>query len=175
MSIATKTEIPALSSLGNVPPDYVHHDRWVQPGELLAIPGALLKWYNIGRSGVPISDEMVTAARNFLIAEVETGKLNLGYGLGFVFLHDCAGITFLSLGVWHNHNELWRIAYERVPGDPLDGYRVGAYDEPIKPMLCVWELTPVWHERNAWSRFLFSARDTTAKQAYLDDTLSGIA
>jgi hypothetical protein len=37
----------------------------------------------------------------------------------------------------------------------------------------VWELGPVWHERNAWVRFLSSARDDAAKQAYLDDRFAG--
>ena len=33
----------------------------------------------------------------------------------------------------------------------------------------------VWHERNAWDRFLDSARDDAALQAYLDDSFSGTA
>ena len=34
---------------------------------------------------------------------------------------------------------------------------------------CVWELGPVWHEQQAWVRFLTSSRDAAAQQAYLDD------
>jgi hypothetical protein len=39
----------------------------------------------------------------------------------------------------------------------------------------VWELTPIWHERNAWTRYLFSDRDLTAKRTFLEDTLTGPA
>jgi hypothetical protein len=175
MSVITKLAPPDLSALGNVPAEYVHHDRWVEASALLEVPGGLLKWYNVGRPGVPISAEMEQEARDFLLRESEKGIWELGYGLGFVFLHDCAGVTFLSIGVWHNNNELWRIGYERDPHAPLDAYILQTFPNPTKPMLCVWELTPVWHERNAWSRYLFSARDGAAKQAYLDDTASGVA
>ena len=34
---------------------------------------------------------------------------------------------------------------------------------------CVWELGPVWHERNAWVRFIKSGRDEVAKRIYLSD------
>ena len=43
----------------------------------------------------------------------------------------------------------------------------------IEATYCVRELGPVWHERNAWVRFLSSPRDDAAKQAYLADRLSG--
>jgi len=32
----------------------------------------------------------------------------------------------------------------------------------IVPAFCVWELVPVWHEQQAWKRFLESARDEAA-------------
>jgi hypothetical protein len=48
---------------------------------------------------------------------------------------------------------------------PREGQHKGAY--------CVWELGPVWHEQQAWVRFLTSARDATAQQAYLDDRFAG--
>ncbi len=40
-----------------------------------------------------------------------------------------------------------------------------------KPTFCVWELAPVWHEQQAWVRFLKSARDEAAAQAWLGDSI----
>ena len=36
-----------------------------------------------------------------------------------------------------------------------------------------WELGAVWHEQQAWSRFLHSERGATARDAYLRDTFEG--
>ena len=44
-----------------------------------------------------------------------------------------------------------------------------------KPTFCVWELAPVWHEQQAWVRFLKSARDEAAAQAWLADCSAGPA
>jgi hypothetical protein len=44
-----------------------------------------------------------------------------------------------------------------------------------KPVFCVWELIPVCHEQQAWRRFLASARDVRAAQAWLHDVYTGVA
>jgi hypothetical protein len=43
-----------------------------------------------------------------------------------------------------------------------------------RPTFCVWELGAVCHELRAWSRFLCSPRDVTARHAYLRDTYDGL-
>ena len=40
---------------------------------------------------------------------------------------------------------------------------------------CVWELAPVWHEKESWERFLMSARDETAAQVWQRDLYTGKA
>jgi hypothetical protein len=48
-------------------------------------------------------------------------------------------------------------------------------DETIhRGTFCVWELGAVWHERQAWVRFLSSQRDEAAKLAYINDRFSGL-
>jgi len=42
-----------------------------------------------------------------------------------------------------------------------------------RPTFCVWELGAVWHEQQAWSRYLRSERDDAAKQTYLRDSYEG--
>jgi hypothetical protein len=50
---------------------------------------------------------------------------------------------------------------------PRDGEHKGTY--------CVWELAPVWHEKQAWLRFLSSSRDETAAKEWLNDRFTGVA
>jgi hypothetical protein len=42
-----------------------------------------------------------------------------------------------------------------------------------RPTFCVWELGAVWHEQQAWSRYLRSPRDAAARQAYLESCYEG--
>jgi len=161
--------------VGNVPQTYVHHDCWVEPGELVVLPEAILKWYNVGRPGESIPPLFEPGGRTFLDALASSGQFNFGHGLGWVLLHDCVATTFLIIGVWNDANECRHTIFARDPHGPVDHFiplEIGAVP---KPMACVWELTPIWHERNAWSRFLYSPRDATAKLAYLQDQLSGVA
>jgi len=44
-----------------------------------------------------------------------------------------------------------------------------------KPTYCVWELAPVWHEKESWERFLISAHDETAAQLWRRDLYAGAA
>ncbi len=162
---------PALASLGNVPDAYRHHDRVVSPGEPLALPGALLKWYELrpGESIVPL--DFRRQARAFLREQAEAGALEVGYGLGFALLHYSTALAYLIVGAWRDHQELWEtlFTYDLARGEGFRRARPGV----DAPTLCVWELGVVDHERAAWIRYLRSARDDDAKQAYLDDRLVG--
>lgn len=53
------------------------------------------------------------------------------------------------------------------------GYEPLSFETSHRGTYCVWELGAVWHERNAWVRFLSSSRDAAAKRAYLEDRFSG--
>jgi hypothetical protein len=54
-----------------------------------------------------------------------------------------------------------------------DTYQLVEFETSHRGTYCVWELAPIWHERDAWVRFLSSERDVAAKQAYLNDRFSG--
>ena len=41
------------------------------------------------------------------------------------------------------------------------------------PTFCVWELGAVWHEQQAWSRFLRSGRGAEDVDVYLADSYAG--
>jgi len=163
-----------LAGLGNVPAAYRHHPRVVTPGDDITLPHAMLKWYEIRRGEAIIPRAFIRDARAFARLEAEAGALDLGHGLGFVILHYADALAYLIVCIWRNTNELWETLYTHdLTGD---GHGEGGFRRVRPgveaPALCVWELAPAWHEREAWVRYLSSTRDADAKRAYLDDRLT---
>lgn len=165
--------VPQINQLGNVSTAYSHHLRLVTPGADLSLPGAYLKWYDIRRAEVSITPALRQESRDFLMAEAKAGRLALKNELGFVMLHQCDTVVFLFVDTWRNENELWKTLYYK---DLVNegGFQLFVVEGDLLPGFCVWELTAVWHEREAWSRYLFSERDAAAKYAYLNDRYSGL-
>lgn len=172
MTTIRATSATDLAALGNVDPGYRHHARLVEPDDPLRLPGAILKWYDLRRTEVPLPDQVKPAARAFLRAEAAAGRLELGNGLGFVVLHVSDARSYLIVGAWRDNQELWETLFVRDhAGEGAFMRRQSGVDAPT---LCVWELAPVWHEREAWVRYLHARRDEAAKRAYLGDHLAGL-
>lgn len=164
--------IPHLERLGNVVPEgYVYYEKLVTPGEDISLPGAYLKWYDIRRPDVEIVQELVEESQAFVAAEVE--RLKLKDELGFVLLHDCRPALLLMILTWRNTNEIFESAYAKDITRTA-GYQPIMFETSHRATFCVWELGAVWHERQAWARFLASKRDETAKLAYVNDRFSGL-
>jgi len=167
------TQLPNLSSLGNVVPGgYKYYKKKFTPGELLNLPGASLKWYNLYPSDTEITQEHVHEAKSFLKSEVEAGRLKLEDELGFVILHWAGDYLLLLLSTWRRTNEIWETSYWKKSSEP-DSYTPFKFKTDHKATYCVWELGAVWHERNAWVRFIKSKRDEKAKVDYLSDVFKG--
>jgi hypothetical protein len=146
---------------------YRHGPKHVTPGEPLETPAALLKWYELHVADAPVPADVSAQARAAL-ATLEAG------GLGFVILHRCGrDFYFLIACTWRNENELWETVLYRDA--TMGGFAPFPRDAAHKPTFCVWELAPVWHEQAAWVRFLGSARDEPAAQAWLADRCAGPA
>ncbi len=136
-----------------VAPEYRHVPKEVVPGDIVQTPAVLLKWYDIHPLGLPIPPAIGALAR----AAVESGRLPM-HGLGFVVLHRCAGdFYFLIACNWRNENELWETIWYKN-GDAMDDFTVFPREHAHLPTYCVWELVPIWHEQQAWSRFLSTDR-----------------
>ena len=75
---------------------------------------------------------------------------------------------------WRNSNELWETVFYK-DGDAMQRFEIFPREAAHKPVFCVWELIPVCHEQQAWRRFLASARDVRAAQAWLHDVYTGVA
>lgn len=166
------TELTGLATLGNLPADYRHHPKLVRPAEDLVLPNALLKWYDVYQEGAAVSAELRSMARDFLAAEVDAGALRIDGELGFVVHHLCGeSFYFLIVCTWRHCNEMWETLYAR---DAKDGGAFALVPQGTHmEIICVWELGAVLHEQQAWTRYLYSARDEQAKLAYVNDRFTG--
>lgn len=163
---------PRLSAIGNVPADYRHYPKVVIPGEELALPDAILKWYEVREPDARIPEELSEQAREFVRTEVAAGRLDLSGELGFVIHHLCGqSFYFVIVCTWRNCNEMWETVYtmDTAIGGPYAEVDQGRRLEVI----CVWELGAVLHEQQAWIRYLYSGRDEQAKLGYLSDSFTG--
>jgi hypothetical protein len=169
MSISTP--VVNLAAFGNVVPDgYLYYDKLIRPGAALSLPRAYLKWYDLYPESDPITPEQDAECRAFLTEEIE--RLKLQQELGFVILHRAGSYLLILLTTWRNTNEMWEAVYAKQVGS-ADAYETVPGDGKMRGTYCVWELMAVWHERHAWVRFLSSARDEAAKQAYINDLFTG--
>jgi hypothetical protein len=168
----TTTHLPDLSAFGNLPGDYQHTAKLAVPGEGLALSDGYLKWYDVRPEQAMIPAEVRAQAREFLRSESDSGGLELNGDLGFVLLHLCGkSFYFLIVCTWRNQNELWQTLYAQDL-QYGGGFRLVSRSHHL-PVMCVWELGAVLHERRAWTAYLTSARDEEAKHGYLQSRFSG--
>lgn len=159
-----------LANRLGVVPAYSHSPKQICHGEAVTKPSCVLKWYEVFHPGTPISDDIRALARS----PIDDGRIDVE-GLGFVVLHRCEkDFYFLVAVTWRNENELWETVWYK-DGDTMREFeefpRIGMH----KITLCVWELAPVWHERQSWVRFLSSKRDLAAAERWLSDLCGGEA
>ncbi len=168
------TDLTHLDRIDNVEPGYRHVDKQIVPAEDLALPASHLKWYDVRKPDAVIDEDVRAEARAFLTEQNRTGLLAIDGDLGFTILHLCgATFYFLIVCTWRNNNEMWETVYAKDTsvGGPFALVEQQSHMEVI----CVWELGAVLHEREAWTRYLRSARDRAARIAYVADKYDGPA
>ena len=153
-----------------VAPSYQHVSKCVTPGQSIETDGAVLKWYGLAPDDQSVPDEIDRLARSYLARTSLEAK-----GLGFVILHRCGNdFYFLIVSTWRGNNEVWETVFYKN-GEAMADFALWPRDGLHKPTYCVWELAAVWHEKEAWERFLFSARDEAAAQIWQGDLYLGAA
>ena len=153
-----------------VDPDYQHGPKHVTPGLPLETPRATFKWYDLYRENTPIAESIGAMARKCIMST----QLEVP-GLGFVILHRCGNdFYFLIASTWRNENELWTTVFYK-DGDRMAEFALFPREGTHKPCFCVWEMVPVWHETQAWTRFLETSRDAGAAEAWREDRYEGTA
>jgi hypothetical protein len=146
---------------------YVHRDKFATPRESIAAGDSQLKWSNVALPDAPVPREIEELARDYL------KDMRVAGDLGFVILHRCGeAFYFLIVSTWRNENELWESVYAKQDaGEP--NFRPYTVQSSHRGTFCVWELGVVWHEQQAWKRFLTSQRTTEDVARYLNDRFEG--
>jgi hypothetical protein len=165
----------ATESQDPVPDAYRHRSKIAVPRDDLVLPGIRLKWYDLRPEERVVSDALARESRERLRADVSEKRIDLGSTMGFVILHIAGGtsdVGMLIVNTWRNCNEIWETVY--LKDLPKDGPYAVYERSGHLPTYCVWELGIVWHERNAFERYLLSARDAAAASAYFADRYSGM-
>lgn len=167
--IAVGVDLPPITS---VAANYVHRDKLITPGDVVTLPDSRLKWYDIALTDTPVPAEIHGLARDFITREVAAGSLKVSGEPGFAVLHRCGGdFYFLAVCTWRNENELWETVYAKTATDT--DFKLFPLPGPHRGTFCIWELGTVWHEQQAWRRYLRSPRDAAAHAAYLGDSYAG--
>jgi hypothetical protein len=165
--------VSALEHVVGVTPDYTHVEKIATSEPSLALDGTILKWYDIAPEDAPVPLAVRALARRNLRDAARDGTLGISGELGFVVLHRCGeSFYFLLVATWLNENELWETVWAK-DGDSDVFFRPWQIDGAHRPTYCVWELGAVCHEREAWSNYLRSARDTAARQTYVRSSYDG--
>jgi hypothetical protein len=158
--------------MSTVQAGYRHLTKAITCAAPIELGDSTLKWYEIAPADEPVPGPIRALARGSLRAAADSRLLDLDDDLGFAVLHRCgASFYFLLVTTWRNDNELWESVWAK------DGETAGFAPWPVegthRPTFCVWELGAVWHEQQAWSRFLRSERDEAAREDYLRDAYEG--
>jgi hypothetical protein len=166
-------DLALTDAVAQVAPGYVHVAKLIRPLPRIQLGNTVLKWYDIAPADTPVPAEIRDLARDELRAASVAGRLALGGGMGFAILHRCReGFYFLIVSTWWNDNEVWSTVWAK-DGDDDPGFSPWPTAGSHRPTFCVWELGAVWHEQQAWSRYLRSSRDLAARQLYLEDVCDG--
>ncbi|MFI1176765.1 hypothetical protein [Streptomyces melanogenes] len=153
---------------GSVADTYQHVSKLMTPADGLRLPGAYLKWYDLRRAELELSTEERQQARDFLAST----ELPFDDELGFVILHKCTPtFSFLLVQTWRGENELWETVFAKNDDGP---FQLHTFPGDHRGTFCVWEMGAVWHEAQAWSRYLASVRDDEARKAYVEDRFTGV-
>ena len=152
---------------------YQQYSKQVSIAPLVEVSGGCLKWYDIAVADAPVPDSIRTLATSFLTREADSGRLELDGDVGFVVLHRCGDdFYFLLVSTWRGSNEMWESLYAKQ-NDAQDDFAVFPRPGRHQPTYCVWELGAVWHEQQAWLRFLQSPRTAEDLVAYEADQFTG--
>jgi hypothetical protein len=159
-----------MSAVGN---SYRHVTKEIEPAPAITLGETVLKWYDIAPADEPVPSHVLVLARGTLHVAAEDGALDLAEELGFVILHRCGeSFYFLIVSTWRNENEVWSTVFAK-DGEDEHAFRPWRVEGTHRPTFCVWELGAVWHEQQAWSRYLRTGREDDDRNAYLRDTFAG--
>lgn len=128
-----------------------------------------LKEYTIAYRRDAARPELIKAAEAQAARILPTPAITpTRYGVGFLGIYDGRGGNLVFVDWWENENDLHHHVFLSSETDP------GALREAKATDLaaCVWDLSVMAHEREAWLRHVFAAEEPNL-DAYLENQLHG--
>lgn len=113
--------------------------------ELWETQGWRLKVYGIAYRGERPREALAARARTITRDCLPPAGDN-NYGVGFIGIHEGRDSNFIFVDWWANENELYHRAYVALGTDP-DTFRNQSHSGL---MACVWDLSVLAYERQAW-------------------------
>lgn len=112
-----------------------------------------IKLYSIVYNIDSFSGEL--EAESLQLLQYELPKIdNTNYGVGFMIVHHGKGANFVLIDWWCNGNELQqRLFYSSKESPEKLIVQNGS-----SPIACVWDLTVINHERNAWVEHMMTEK-----------------
>jgi copper chaperone CopZ len=129
-----------------------------------------MKEYTIAYRRDAARPELIHSAETVAAETLPTPAITpTRYGVGFLGIHDGRGGCLVFVDWWEQENDLHHHVFLAPDADP-------SALRPATPgdlAACVWDLSIMAHEREAWNRHVFAAH-TPNLDAYLEDQLSGM-
>lgn len=149
-----------LEQVGNVEEDYEHKPMTVRFHGRVTRPFLVLKLYSMFESKYITNRDTISAgaseARRALNSAIYHGEIKPLSGLGFAVLSE----EGLNVARWDRERP--SVLKNQIYGD-------GSLDITADG----WGSSIIYHERNAWFRYLASERTKYYKDKYLDDVIEG--
>jgi hypothetical protein len=133
--------------------------------DLWRINGWRMKAYSIAHGRPLARPELIVAARDVAARRLaESGPVTAHYGVGFVGIHDGRTSNFVFVDWWADENEL----HHHVYVSPSENPAALEYRTPSGLAACVWDLSVMAFEREAWIRHCLQSGGTPNLDAYLN-------
>lgn len=101
-----------------------------------------------------------------LLAKHNKHKVN-HYNLATMIVHKGIDACFVIINWWVNDNMLQHHVYAIDENDQITEF---ANNEIIT---CIWEMAVLWHERNAWIKYILTNPTQADMDAYVNDFIEG--
>lgn len=141
--------------------------KYAAPKGLFTVGNTRFKWYDLATDPADISQQDLQNAR--ICIENAGENFQTTDDLGFVIMHRCGENYLLLICTWRSENELWESVYY----DGTGKFEIWDRNKTHLPTYCVWEMGIVYHESQAWKRFLGTDRGENSRQDYLNDFFEG--
>lgn len=141
--------------------------KYALPKEIFRIGKTRFKWYDLANNPSEISSDDIQNAK-ICIENANENFQNIE-DLGFVIMHRCGENYLLLVCTWRSENELWESVYYDGSGK----FDIWDRNKTHLPTYCVWEMGIVYHESQAWKKYLGTTRYESHKLEYLNNLFEG--